>query len=303
MLVSRSVGVSESSSNGQQLTNGEHHHKLWMEREEGNSQWSKACMHPVGQHSWNCSVEPSKSMFPSALMSSSFRISSSSPFFSFSPSSVLTASFISSWLIIPSPSRSNCTCRREKSGWTSTHGSMAENCCVGYRPAQRLIGAPSAPTCELSLPSFWVPSVQQSPQSPSNHPLWWEKGTHWNEPQCKKKKLNKTNKSNCLTSHLDLLHNLQQLHFCGHVAHSPHAFCNVFIVQVSILIVVKLLEGLLQLCTESYQELLSVSSFFLNPHCRKPLICTKCLNTNTVFLDKTAKCDWTRAAWEYGVLI
>lgn len=46
-------------------------------------------------------------MFPSALMSSSFRISSSSPFFNFSPSSVLTASFISSWLIFPSPSRSN----------------------------------------------------------------------------------------------------------------------------------------------------------------------------------------------------
>lgn len=50
---------------------------------------------------------------------------------------------------------------------------------------------------------------------------------------------------NQLTSHLDLLHNLQQLHFCRHVPHGPHAFCHVFIVQVSILIVVKLLEGLL----------------------------------------------------------
>lgn len=52
---------------------------------------------------------------------------------------------------------------------------------------------------------------------------------------------------NQLTSHLDLLHYLQQLHFCRHVPHGPHAFCHVFIVQVSILIVVKLLEGLLQL--------------------------------------------------------
>lgn len=54
-----------------------------------------------------------------------------------------------------------------------------------------------------------------------------------------------------LTSHLDLLHNLQQLHFCRHVAHGPHAFCYVFIVQISVLIVVKLLEGLLQLCMKS----------------------------------------------------
>lgn len=46
-------------------------------------------------------------MFPSAFTSSSLRISSSSPFFNFSPSSVFTASFISSWLIFPSPSRSN----------------------------------------------------------------------------------------------------------------------------------------------------------------------------------------------------
>lgn len=53
-----------------------------------------------------------------------------------------------------------------------------------------------------------------------------------------------------LTSHLDLLHYLQQLHLCRHVPHGPHALRHVFVVQVSILIIVKLLEGLLELCKE-----------------------------------------------------
>lgn len=53
-----------------------------------------------------------------------------------------------------------------------------------------------------------------------------------------------------LTSHLDLLHYLQQLHLCGHVSHGPHAFSHILVVQISILIVVKLFEGLLQLCKE-----------------------------------------------------
>ena len=53
---------------------------------------------------------------------------------------------------------------------------------------------------------------------------------------------------NQLTSHFDLLNYLQQLHFCRHVAHGPHTFCHIFVVQVAILIVVKLLEGFLQLC-------------------------------------------------------
>lgn len=81
---------------------------------EGTSQQCKVCRYPVRKHSLQS--QPSKSMFPSALMSSSFRISSSSPFFSFSPSSVLTASFISSWLIFPSPSRSNCRAGVRKAG-------------------------------------------------------------------------------------------------------------------------------------------------------------------------------------------
>ena len=51
---------------------------------------------------------PSKSMLPSLLRSMSTRISSSSPFFSFSPSSVFMPSFSSSHVIFPSPSQSNC---------------------------------------------------------------------------------------------------------------------------------------------------------------------------------------------------
>lgn len=50
-----------------------------------------------------------------------------------------------------------------------------------------------------------------------------------------------------LTSHLDLLHYLQQLHLCRHVSHGPHAFSHILVVQVAVLVVVKLLEGLLKL--------------------------------------------------------
>lgn len=46
-------------------------------------------------------------MFPSLLRSMSARISSSSPFFSFSPRRVFMPSFSSSMVIFPSPSQSN----------------------------------------------------------------------------------------------------------------------------------------------------------------------------------------------------
>lgn len=63
----------------------------------------------------------------------------------------------------------------------------------------------------------------------------------------KKKKMTKKQTTKQLTSHLDLLHDLQQLHFGGHVAHGPHALGHVFVVQVSVLVVIELLEGVLQL--------------------------------------------------------
>lgn len=53
------------------------------------------------------SRSPSKSMLPSLLRSMSARISSSSPFFSFSPRRVFMPSFSSSSVIFPSPSQSN----------------------------------------------------------------------------------------------------------------------------------------------------------------------------------------------------
>lgn len=49
------------------------------------------------------------------------------------------------------------------------------------------------------------------------------------------------------TSHLDLLDNLDELHLCWHVAHGPHAVCNVFVMDEAICIVVKFLKGLPQL--------------------------------------------------------
>ena len=57
------------------------------------------------------SRSPSKSMLPSLLRSMSARISSSSPFFSFSPRRVFMPSFSSSSVIFPSPSQSNFNVR------------------------------------------------------------------------------------------------------------------------------------------------------------------------------------------------
>ena len=51
-----------------------------------------------------------------------------------------------------------------------------------------------------------------------------------------------------LTPHLDLLNDLKELHLSGHVPHGSHALCQVLVVQVAVLVVVKLLEGLIQLC-------------------------------------------------------
>lgn len=47
-----------------------------------------------------------------------------------------------------------------------------------------------------------------------------------------------------LTVHVDLLGELNQLHFGGHVAHGAHAVAQVPAVDVAILILVKLSEGL-----------------------------------------------------------
>lgn len=49
------------------------------------------------------------------------------------------------------------------------------------------------------------------------------------------------------TFHLDLLDDLNELHLCRHVAHGPHAVCDVFVMDEAIRIVVKLLKGLLEL--------------------------------------------------------
>lgn len=49
------------------------------------------------------------------------------------------------------------------------------------------------------------------------------------------------------TFHLDLLDDLDELHLCRHVAHGPHAVCDVFVMDEAIRIIVKFLKGLLQL--------------------------------------------------------
>lgn len=51
-----------------------------------------------------------------------------------------------------------------------------------------------------------------------------------------------------LTVHVDLLGQLDQLHFGGHVAHGPHAVPQVSAVDVAIPVLVKLLEGFPQFC-------------------------------------------------------
>lgn len=63
-------------------------------------------------------LSPSKSTVPSLFRSSSFRISSSSPFLSFSANRFFKASFISSIEIFPSPSVSNWAQR------PNTHSSL-----------------------------------------------------------------------------------------------------------------------------------------------------------------------------------
>lgn len=64
VLVSHSVGVSESSSNCLQLTNGEHHHKLWNENKETVSNAKLASTQ------WDNSAKT----FPSNLQSQCFRL-------------------------------------------------------------------------------------------------------------------------------------------------------------------------------------------------------------------------------------
>lgn len=48
----------------------------------------------------------------------------------------------------------------------------------------------------------------------------------------------------------DGLAQLDELHLCGHVAHGPHALSYVLVVQVAVTVVVKLLEGKVQLCAK-----------------------------------------------------
>ena len=51
-----------------------------------------------------------------------------------------------------------------------------------------------------------------------------------------------------LTSHLDMLGDLDELHLRGHVAQCPHALAQVPVADVAIAVRVKLLEGSLKLC-------------------------------------------------------
>jgi hypothetical protein len=47
-----------------------------------------------------------------------------------------------------------------------------------------------------------------------------------------------------LTVHVDLLRQLNELHFCGHVPHGAHAVPQVPAVDVTVLVLVKFSKGL-----------------------------------------------------------
>lgn len=51
-----------------------------------------------------------------------------------------------------------------------------------------------------------------------------------------------------LTVHVDVLTQLDQLHLCGHVAHRSHEITQVFTADQSVLVLIKFVECITQLC-------------------------------------------------------
>lgn len=58
-----------------------------------------------------------------------------------------------------------------------------------------------------------------------------------------------------LTVHVDVLAQFNQLHFCWHVAHSPHQVPQVFAADVAVFIFIELQEGFTQLYGQTRKQM------------------------------------------------
>ncbi len=96
------------------------------------------------------------------------------------------------------------------------------------------------------------PSTLQNPQNQRDLPLEKKRFWHRNSNHTYRKQLQRwhidTWVSSALTVHVYLLAQLNQLHFSGHVSHRSHAVSEVFTANEPIFVLVKLFEGIPQLC-------------------------------------------------------
>lgn len=70
-----------------------------------------------------------------------------------------------------------------------------------------------------------------------------------------------------LTVHVDVLTQLDQLHLCGHVAHRSHEITQILTADQSVLVLIKLVECITQLCGKKRASVRTVSAITAQKHC------------------------------------
>lgn len=78
-----------------------------------------------------------------------------------------------------------------------------------------------------------------------------------------------------LTVHVDVLTQLNQLHLCGHVAHRPHEIPQVLTTDQPVLVLIKLIEGITQLCGEKPVSVRALGARSARCTCRKQKITSR----------------------------
>lgn len=210
---------------------------------------------PVSLNLHQCLVElfdgqfvPSKSTVPSPLSSASLTMASISLRLMCSPISLIMAHLSSSVVISPSPSmsnwpagkkNSNSVCKTERRRRRKRFDSHL------FKGISELLHA-NHPSCFFQ--QLWGHEVYKI--------LKVNSATHWsektedteNEIALVKNEIMFVKNLAKLTVHVDVLTQLDQLHLCGHVAHRSHEITQVFTADQSVLVLIKFVECITQLC-------------------------------------------------------